>query len=925
MLNCQNITKIYGNRRLFEKFSLNFEMNKMYFIIGESGCGKSTLLNILAGLDDEYDGNVVFNNFDLRTASSFTKEEIRRNDFSYVFQNFNLLEDDSVINNIKLVADRIKFDDIENKTQRINEVIDALDIFKLKNVLVRDLSGGEKQRVAIARAILNSPKVLFCDEPTGSLDSENTNKVFELLQSLKANMIIICVSHDEEAAKKYGDMILEFQNNVIVSFENNPTSKAKKFKMQMIKKEKANKNLSLSFIFRHTIEKIKLHKFRFLIKMILSVLCFVCSGLSVTLTSSLSSSIYNSFATLIDEKSLVLTKKDSVNKIIDFYSAGESEIKLLVQDYHDYIDYYGERYIFDFENGFPDENQIFTANKGYKKKISGFNARVFNEFIYTKKLSSLETYPALTNELKDDEIIMSISFDQMKEICLDLQILRNFESLGEYLTNNDYFISLNLANEAWQYSDEQLFRVKGFIFDTKNRIYHTNSHFNKVLFEDSMMFPITYNLNKETTLPWYFRKVFYVHTKDFQDKFLNKIFYDERYEGYLFDSDQNIYSKIGKVENENTNKVFVHKIFSDYINVDIIEKLRSLKIDFESYYFSTDAGYFNNGNSIMTGFSQPAFFSLNKNDNDTVIDAYSKISQEDFLNLVLPENMIDAYALKASSDNVKIKFTKKILKLNEIEISGGFAEILNKNNSILGKELYCSLLTNSELVNDKIINNFKTANLKIVGVYEDDHSVSIYHNKDYSISLFRDLFKISTFNLIPSSIVFHMKEKMTKKEIENLNKVFGRYEFKNPLLEVEESIVDSTKFLKYILYVFSLVTLVSCLTLTFLIGYIGVVEEKREIGLIKLLGYDASEVSKIASFESVICNVVSTVVSFGLLVVLGLLINGFVTKNLGLDSFALFNPICILIVIGLGFILTLLSYLVAKKLCLKIKILDCVH
>ena len=143
-----------------------------------------------------------------------------------------------------------------------------------------------------------------------------------------------------------------------------------------------------------------------------------------------------------------------------------------------------------------------------------------------------------------------------------------------------------------------------------------------------MRFPVVYNLNKETNLPWMFRKIFYIHTNDFQDSFLNKIFYDKRFKSYVFDSESDLYRPLTYASSLDANRVYVHKVFGDYVDVEIIEKMKIMKIDFESYYFSSSSGYFNNGNSIISGFSKPAFFSLN-------IDLNNKVNHPMCLHLFL--------------------------------------------------------------------------------------------------------------------------------------------------------------------------------------------------------------------------------------------------------------------------------------------------
>ena len=127
------------------------------------------------------------------------------------------------------------------KINKVTEVIKLLDLEKIRNEYVRNLSGGEKQRVAIGRAIITSPEVIFCDEPTGSLDTINTENIFNILRNISLNTTVVCVTHDKENAIKYADTILEFKNKEIKVIKNQPKKKKEKLKlMNLLSKKKTS-------------------------------------------------------------------------------------------------------------------------------------------------------------------------------------------------------------------------------------------------------------------------------------------------------------------------------------------------------------------------------------------------------------------------------------------------------------------------------------------------------------------------------------------------------------------------------------------------------------------------------------------------------------------------------------------------------------
>lgn len=206
LLQLNNIKKVFGNDDnkviAINNISLNVNKGELIAIVGPSGSGKSTLLNILGLLDQPTEGNYLINGQDVSKIKDRKLAKIRNSFFGFVVQNFALIDDYTVFQNIKIPLDYNKVSSKEKKV-RIDEILNKMNIIDKKDKLPNQLSGGQNQRVAIARALVNNPQVILADEPTGALDKKTSQDIMNLFLELnKERQTIIIITHDEKIAKQ---------------------------------------------------------------------------------------------------------------------------------------------------------------------------------------------------------------------------------------------------------------------------------------------------------------------------------------------------------------------------------------------------------------------------------------------------------------------------------------------------------------------------------------------------------------------------------------------------------------------------------------------------------------------------------------------------------------------------------------------------
>lgn len=355
MIELKNISKVYQKKKghktsALNDISISFDEKGMTFILGKSGSGKSTLLNILGGLDQYDSGDMLVLGKSTKEFSQAEFDSYRNTYIGFVFQEFHLLEDYDVYENValSLQLQQKKVNPIE-----VESLLEKLGLKELQHRKVNELSGGQKGRVAIARALIKNPKLILADEPTGNLDSETGHEVMNLLKEISKEKLVIIVSHDRDSAFSYGDRVIEIKDGQIIFDQ-----KKKEWKQRENKNYQAIfSKLPLKESFRLGLGSLRHKK----IKLCFTVLLTVCALLFLSITDTLSSYNINlSHARLLKEKKeqfvqiekyQFYSKDDFVNK--ETLRLKESDIKKInekVRQKKSFIYGIMDKYGYHFEN-----------------------------------------------------------------------------------------------------------------------------------------------------------------------------------------------------------------------------------------------------------------------------------------------------------------------------------------------------------------------------------------------------------------------------------------------------------------------------------------------------------------------------------------------------------------------------------------------
>ena len=249
MLELKGVTKVYVmggvHRRVLDHVTINFRESEFAAILGPSGSGKTTLLNIIGGLDRYTAGDLKINEKSTKKFKDRDWDAYRNHRVGFVFQSYNLISHQTVLNNVRLALTLSGISKKES-VRRARKALEEVGLKEHINKLPSQLSGGQMQRVAIARALVNDPDILLADEPTGALDSETSLSVMDILKKIAQDKLVIMVTHNPELAETYATRIITLKDGEVTS-DSDPYDGKIRTDLNLIESEKKSKKTKMSF------------------------------------------------------------------------------------------------------------------------------------------------------------------------------------------------------------------------------------------------------------------------------------------------------------------------------------------------------------------------------------------------------------------------------------------------------------------------------------------------------------------------------------------------------------------------------------------------------------------------------------------------------------------------------------------------------
>lgn len=300
MISLKNLNKSFGNTEIYKEANYTFKDNSLTCFLGASGSGKTTLLNLIAGFDTDYSGDIVANGIELKKLKMDELCQYRCNNIGFIFQNYNLLRGYTALENV-LMGIHLNNEVTEGeKERRALELLENLGLKSQIHQKVETLSGGQKQRVCIARALINEPKIILADEPTGALDGESTKLIMEILKKISKTRTVVIITHDEEVAE-YANEVIELEDYNIKIRRSNEDNEEIAITDDNEKNNeiKVKSKLNTKITTKLSLKNFKIHLFKFVISTII-----IAFGSAAFISSLSSKNITNRIIEDFKEKNI---------------------------------------------------------------------------------------------------------------------------------------------------------------------------------------------------------------------------------------------------------------------------------------------------------------------------------------------------------------------------------------------------------------------------------------------------------------------------------------------------------------------------------------------------------------------------------------------------------------------------------------------
>lgn len=883
MLKLDNITKTYKmgdvETKALKGISIEFRKNEFVSILGPSGCGKTTMLNIIGGLDRYTDGDLLINEKSTKQFNDKDWDNYRNHSIGFVFQGYNLISHQTVLENVELALTLSGVSKAERKKRAIAVLSKVGLKDKIKNK-PNQLSGGQMQRVAIARALVNDPEIILADEPTGALDSESSLQVMELLKEISKDKLIIMVTHNPELAEKYSSRIVRVLDGNLIDDSNPYKEEEKKNEKQLLsvtddseltKKEvtKKNKKKNMSFF-----TALSLSFKNLLTKKARTILTSVAGSIGIigiALVLAISSG-FNTYVNKIQEDTLSSYPISITNTGFDM--AGLMEIFMTkTEKNHNDDNIYANEELVEMLNKF---NLSSSSNdlKSLKKYIEGDGKKELSEYVSAIQYSYNMNVNAYFENPYYKDTEPSTYVENNKIIAVN-PTTAFVDLIDKYAEDNS--LNFDDPKKATSEKDIRGYLLKQYMFGNSSTTYFSNQFWSEMI-DNQTLLKSQYELVGDGKWATEANEIMIIVDENGEISDYNL------YGLGLLDQDeleQLLDNYINDRDSTKTNTKYTH----EYL------KGLTYKIIPESEYFINKGGTYTDIRNLRTTNYEEYMQELEKLYNEKAIDI--KVS-----GIIKEKKDSSAHSISGC-----VAYNSKLTQY-----------LIDRNNT--------STLVNNQLENplvDVLTGvNFEDELPPIVPAEQKPEYIkNMYANNLDSLG-YVNVEDPLAIKLYP--INFEAKDKIAN-YIENYNNNVAdkdsQITYSDTVGMLMSSVSTIITSITYVLVAFVGVSLIVSSIMIGIITYISVIERTKEIGILRSVGASKRDIRHVFTAESFIIGLASGLFGIIVTLILTIPINIILKSLTGIGGIASLPFLSAFILIAISVLLTLIAGFIPARIAAK--------
>jgi ABC-type lipoprotein export system ATPase subunit len=750
MLEAIDLEKRFRKEILFQHFSFQLPNKGLILLTGPSGSGKTTLLQILQ-LNQNFKGRLRFDGVELSSLNLQQRNEFRRHFITSVHQEVELIDDATVEDHLRVM------EHLKGHIQRPHVKI-AIQQFLMEvssNQTIRSLSRGQQQRFAILLACLGQTKMLLLDEPTTGLDKVNRIRIYQLLNIMKLDQLIVMSSH-----QAVGDG-LNVDGHLALPYHEHSQIQIDKKKARLLPTFSKSIWPSIWYIrFHYRQRKFQPYRKRmhlsqtilFAIMGVMMSLIMLVGKEIIRITDTMIGGQYQYLSPLLKDQ-IVLKSTHQLDPIFSTLTLRHQLRTYYEENYFEYLKPY---------------HAFYFDHQGFELALKDFHLGLINLVEKPHAMSP----PFSTMELSDDDLVLGVQIHHLKTIAQTLNCFPTLHSINTVLSTTPLSVYFKIYVPDWQYRDESIFRLRKIELTNFPQWFHPSLDYAKKIYEDRLRLPTKGIEEAYDNQPWRVAKTMIINVDDDQ-AFLKSWQGFELWQHYHLQKHELLGWQVYKTSHPRN-------------------AFPRFKPDVHTYHYHSNLGYHYYPDQKLSGYAQPLFFHPVQDGNLYYLETLKQFEQPfAWLDVLPPPNTTIGYIFANPGTSMKLKTDSlyEDMALNEIMVSTGLIRLWNLK---IGDKVYVDHGIFPQLNEQGRIEQTQQTSLKIIGTKEMDGNW-LYHHPHWLSQWLMIEARIPSYLLEPEAWIFY----------QNVLTPIG-YESINPLKEVQDSVQEIQQGLLMILTIWFL-------------------------------------------------------------------------------------------------------------------------